>query len=144
MFDFDPNAIWPGDLERLAKESQEAMGRIEGVVDDLCGVTGEGEAADGMIKATVDGSGGLTGVTIAPRAMRRGSEAVAEEIVTAVRAAQEDAQSKVQELMGKKVGIDSLSRSMVDPDRVKAQFERIKESFSGRVEAYERKSSSID
>jgi DNA-binding protein YbaB len=56
---------------------------------------GEGSAADGQVKVVVKPGGRLESVTIDPRAMRLGSEAIGGHIVTATNAALDDLAGKV-------------------------------------------------
>lgn len=51
---------------------------------------GEAEAAGGLVRAVVGGDGLLAGVRLDARAMRFASQDLAEHIVSAVRAAQQD------------------------------------------------------
>jgi DNA-binding protein YbaB len=58
---------------------------------------GQGSAADGQVKVVVKPGGRLESVTIDPRAMRLGSEAIGAHIVTATNAALDDLAAKVAE-----------------------------------------------
>ncbi|MDP9850070.1 YbaB/EbfC family nucleoid-associated protein [Streptosporangium lutulentum] len=60
---------------------------FDGGSDDVHGV---GEAAGGLVGAEVGTDGLLTGLRLNPRALRLGSDALAEHVVSAVRAAQKD------------------------------------------------------
>ena len=60
---------------------------------------GRGEAAEGKITVEVGHNGALVGLTIDPRAMRMGSEQLAEEILAAAQEAAEDISERSEEMM---------------------------------------------
>ncbi|GAA4220989.1 DNA-binding protein YbaB [Streptosporangium album] len=66
---------------------------------------GRGEGANGQITVEVLATGSLRTLRIDPRAMRLGSEALAEAILEAVRQAEEDASSRMT----------ALTQPLVDP-----------------------------
>ncbi|GAA3688576.1 hypothetical protein GCM10022224_062550 [Nonomuraea antimicrobica] len=57
--------------------------------------TGDGEAADGLVRASVGADGLLAGLRLDARAMRFGSHDLADHVVSAVRAAQQDRLSRL-------------------------------------------------
>jgi DNA-binding protein YbaB len=61
---------------------------------------GVGEAACGLVSAEVGADGLLADLRLNPRALRLGSAALAEDIVSAVRAAQEDLRGRTDESAG--------------------------------------------
>ncbi|MCG5220755.1 YbaB/EbfC family nucleoid-associated protein [Streptosporangium sp. KLBMP 9127] len=65
------------------------------VVDGEDEVRGVGEAAGGLVSAEVGADGLLAVLRLNPRALRLGSEPLAEHIVSAVRTAQRDRLSQV-------------------------------------------------
>lgn len=134
--DFDFGAFGPDDLDRIAKETRGTMRRLEEATASLTAVRGEGEAAEGLVRAVVDNTGALVTTSLSPRAMRLPSETLAEAFTAAVRAAQDDARRKTQALLAEAIGIDSLSVSTFNSDRIRERFQRIEESFNGRVDAH--------
>lgn len=61
-------------------------------------VTGEAASRDGKISVRVTATGQLTGLRIDPRAMRMGSQELAEAILEASRRATEDAARRLMEV----------------------------------------------
>ncbi|WP_248961052.1 YbaB/EbfC family nucleoid-associated protein [Sphaerisporangium perillae] len=82
-------------LETLATQSArfEEVGRL------ISDIRGRGEAEDGRVVVEVLPSGSLASLTIDPRAMRLGSQALAEAILAAAKEAEEDATRKAETLM---------------------------------------------
>jgi DNA-binding protein YbaB len=68
--------------------------------DRIAAVRGEGTSADGRVVVEVMPSGALAALKIDPRAMRLGSEALAEQIMAASRDAAQSASEQTNELMG--------------------------------------------
>lgn len=77
-------------------EQNEKLLEMQRTMAELRGV---GEAADGNIRVEVGHNGALVGLTINPRAMRMGSEQLAEEILEAAREAAEDIGERSEEEM---------------------------------------------
>jgi DNA-binding protein YbaB len=61
----------------------------------LAEVRGTGEAAGGLIRVSVDGTGDIIELAIEPRAMRLGSQDIAEAVRAAFRAARSAAQARI-------------------------------------------------
>ncbi|GAB2818758.1 hypothetical protein GCM10027176_24050 [Actinoallomurus bryophytorum] len=99
MFDFNPFNLRPEDLERAADEAEKTMRRLEQVQEELSGVTGKGESGDGMVHAVTDANGLLEEIVIKPRALRMPSEDLAEGVTVAIRAAQEDAERRGNQIV---------------------------------------------
>jgi DNA-binding protein YbaB len=86
-------------MDRLLAETARALESMRSAVppaDDGEPVLGTGTAADDRIRAVASGANRIDSITIDPRLMRLGSEALAEEIVTAVNAAFADLQRQAQ------------------------------------------------
>jgi DNA-binding protein YbaB len=73
---------------RDLRAAQSAIRQVEGLAT----------SKDGLLEAAADGEGGLTRLHIDPRAMRLGESALAREVAAVLRAAQEDAARKAQEI----------------------------------------------
>lgn len=82
------------------------MAGLEEVGRQLGEVSGHGEGADGQVVVKVLPSGSLASVRIDPRALRLGSEALAEAIMTAARQAEDDAVDQAS----------ALTQSLLDED----------------------------
>ncbi|MFF5206589.1 YbaB/EbfC family nucleoid-associated protein [Streptosporangium sp. NPDC000396] len=70
------------------------------------GPSGTGEAAAGLVNAVVGADGLLEKLTLNPRALRSGSQELAEHIVVAVRAAQRHRLSQIDKADGDDSAID--------------------------------------
>ncbi|GAA2206674.1 hypothetical protein GCM10009850_021320 [Nonomuraea monospora] len=79
-------------------QGQQVMRDLRAAQDAIRQVEGVAASKDGLIEAAADGEGGLTRLHIDPRAMRLGESALAREVAAVLRAAQEDAARKAQEI----------------------------------------------
>lgn len=105
------------DLDAVVRQSEETLRRLGGVFGELETVTGEGTGADGLARALVDGAGRIKEITLEPRIMRLDSQAVAEAVTEAVRAAQEAAGRANEELLRAATGDDPLPLDMGEARR---------------------------
>jgi hypothetical protein len=87
----------PADLVRSLDAAIRLLGQATGGPTDPAqppgdepGPRGHGTAADGLVEAEVAGYGRLESLTIDPTLLRAGTTAIAEYVLTAVRAAQDD------------------------------------------------------
>ncbi|MED7925120.1 YbaB/EbfC family nucleoid-associated protein [Nonomuraea sp. LP-02] len=71
------------ELGRLLADHRRDLAELEALRDRLAEVRGRGEAADGRVVAETTQDGALTGLAIDPRAMRLGSDRLAEAILRA-------------------------------------------------------------
>ncbi|MEV7011073.1 YbaB/EbfC family nucleoid-associated protein [Streptosporangium sp. NPDC051022] len=129
-FRFDPADFDPEDLERMAGEADRTLRRLAGVQGELGGIRGTGTGADGMIGAVTDGSGRLERIDLNPRVMRLESRALAEELLKAVRAAQDDGERQVRELLGEAMGGMGLPAEPLDLDEIEARLRRSHDSYA--------------
>ncbi|MEO3875657.1 YbaB/EbfC family nucleoid-associated protein [Nonomuraea sp. B12E4] len=102
-----------GDLEldRLMAEFQTNSREFSDVIGRVGEVTGEAESPDGRIKVRVSSSGQLTALRIDPRAMRLGSEELADAIMDLSRRATEDAARHLMEVTRPYLGDDRQGES---------------------------------
>ncbi|WP_214414279.1 YbaB/EbfC family nucleoid-associated protein [Sphaerisporangium fuscum] len=131
MFDFDPVNFRVEDLDRVVRQSNEAVRRMTGAFDELRQIKGEGTAADGLIRAVVDGSGKIEQVEIGPRAMRLDSQTIAEAVTEAVREAQEDARRQNEQLL---LAATEGESPRLDLDGLRRQFDAINDDFARTVD----------
>jgi len=92
------------EMNRLLQEFQAESRPLEALQENVDSIRGTGEAANGEVVAEVLPSGALSGLTINPRALKLGSEALAEAVLAAANAAAADASKRLSELL-----VDGLS-----------------------------------
>ena len=85
-----PGAGTPPDPGELRGEGEAADGQVRAVA----GPSGSGKS--GMVRAVAGAGGRLESLTVNPRALRLGSEALCEQIVVAVNAALDDLRDRVE------------------------------------------------
>ncbi|GAA3535042.1 hypothetical protein GCM10022419_013210 [Nonomuraea rosea] len=84
-------------LEYFA-QGQQVIRDLQAAQSAIRQVEGRAKSKDGLLEAAADGSGGLTGLHIDPRALRLGESALGREVAAVLRAAQDDAARKAQEI----------------------------------------------
>ncbi|MEU4830410.1 YbaB/EbfC family nucleoid-associated protein [Streptosporangium sp. NPDC023615] len=87
------------EADRLLAAIWEQTNRMEEVGQSLAETRGRGEAADGHVQVEVLASGELAALRLDPRALRLGSESLAEAILKASGEAAEDAAEQTGELL---------------------------------------------
>ncbi|MDP9865565.1 MULTISPECIES: YbaB/EbfC family nucleoid-associated protein [Streptosporangium] len=87
------------EVDRLLEGFGKLSKQYEKMIDELSEANGQGEAADGLVRVEVGPEGSLIGVKIDPRAMRLGSEALADAIMEAATKAQTRATERLSEVM---------------------------------------------
>jgi DNA-binding protein YbaB len=87
------------EINRLLAEFQVETRPLEALQENLNSLRGRGEAANGEIEVEVLPSGALSGLKINPRALRLGSEALAEAVLAAANNAATDAARQLSEMM---------------------------------------------
>ncbi|MFB9475206.1 YbaB/EbfC family nucleoid-associated protein [Nonomuraea salmonea] len=85
-------------LDRVMAEFKANSRELSDVMGLVGDVSGEAASPDGKVRVRVTASGQLTGLRIDPRAMRLGSQELAEAILEASRRATEDAARHVMEV----------------------------------------------
>jgi DNA-binding protein YbaB len=84
-------------LEYFA-QGQQVIRDLQAAQSAIRQVEGLAKSDNGLLEAAADGEGGLTRLRIDPRAMRLGESALGREVAAVLRAAQEDAARKAQEI----------------------------------------------
>ncbi|WP_433180198.1 YbaB/EbfC family nucleoid-associated protein [Actinoallomurus sp. CA-150999] len=87
------------ELKRMVQEFGARVQPLEELQHEVAGIRGRGEAAGGLVKVEALPGGGLTSLVIESRALRLGSEALAEAILEAVNQASGDATRAMSELV---------------------------------------------
>jgi len=127
VFDFDPAAVTPEELEKIAQRADAEMAKLAEAMNGLKEVTGEGAAAGGKIQATVESDGFVREIRLDPRVLRTmGTDELAEAIVAALRAAQLSARGQLEESLAAAQGGDRPSFDIGD---VSARLEAIHSVF---------------
>ncbi|MEV1332393.1 YbaB/EbfC family nucleoid-associated protein [Micromonospora costi] len=89
----DPSSAF----DALAGRIADIQRRFAGLRDDLTEMSGTGTDEAGLVTATVDVSGVLTGLTLAPAALRLGTEGIAELVLEAYGKARAAAATQMEE-----------------------------------------------
>ncbi|UBU17510.1 YbaB/EbfC family nucleoid-associated protein [Nonomuraea gerenzanensis] len=86
------------ELDRAIAELAARTTRLEEVGRLLRETTGRGESAGGQVAVELSATGSLAGLHLDPRALRLGSQALAEAITEAFRRAEEDVAARSHDL----------------------------------------------
>lgn len=86
-------------LEQMRGMFEKTQSKVQQMQESIAALSVEAEEEDGRLKATV-GSSGVTGLYIDPRAMRLGSEELAERLTALIRQATDEMQVEIQRLSG--------------------------------------------
>jgi DNA-binding protein YbaB len=110
-------------LDELLRENERTLRDLADAAADLAEFTGRGESRSGLTSAEIGPDGRLRDVRFAARAMRLEAADLSEEVVQAVRQAQDDLERQARERlavpMDQEIGLEA----------VRSQFEELKESF---------------
>jgi DNA-binding protein YbaB len=115
------------DVEALLKENERELTRLAEAATGLREIIGKGESRSGLTTAVVNADGHLQGVTFSPRVLRMDVAGLAEEVVQAVRQAQEDQERQARELLAvpasQQIGLEDIQR----------QFAEFREAFGAET-----------
>jgi DNA-binding protein YbaB len=102
-------------VNRIVEDAEEAMRTIQQAQAKMAELTGEGCSDDSLVQALTDAEGQLESITVNPRIMRLGCEAIERAVTTAVQRAQQNAKEKSERLLGDVLGsVQPLDASFVD------------------------------
>ncbi|THA62925.1 YbaB/EbfC family nucleoid-associated protein [Streptomyces sp. A0958] len=88
-------------MQQLLQQAQKMQQDLAQAQEELAGTEVDGQAGGGLVKATVNGSGELRGLVIDPKAVDpEDTETLADLVVAAVQAANENAQQLQQQKLG--------------------------------------------
>ncbi|WP_116429122.1 YbaB/EbfC family nucleoid-associated protein [Streptomyces spongiicola] len=88
-------------MQQLLQQAQKMQQDLARAQEELAATEVDGQAGGGLVKATVTGSGDLRGLVIDPRAVDPDdTETLADLVVAAVQAANENAQQLQQQKLG--------------------------------------------
>ncbi len=102
-------------------------------------VRGIGTAADEAVRAEVSACGRLESLSVDPRLLRSGTTAIAEYVLEAVRAAQDDAQRQSSQLLGGVAGGFDPARLSAGLQQVATDAARSFERMVGDLDAVTRR-----
>lgn len=93
------------DMNQLLQQAQQMQQQMLAMQQELASAQVTGQAGGGLVTATVSGSGDLLGIAIDPAAIDPAEpETLADLVVAAVRAAQENARSLTESRLGPLAG----------------------------------------
>ncbi|RKS68786.1 YbaB/EbfC DNA-binding family protein [Actinomadura pelletieri DSM 43383] len=119
------------DFEKILRASERQLADTEKLKARTAELVGRAESADGRVKIGWGPSGDLAELRIDPRAMREGSESLAEIIVEVARAAKQDLQRQLDELTGEVFGTANPADLQPDPAELKETIAGIQDLFTG-------------
>ncbi len=91
-----------GDVAGMMKKAQEMQTKMADMQAEMENLTVEGESGAGLVKATASGKGTITALDIDPSIFHPDEKEVVEDLIlAAIKDAQNKAQDKMQEEMGK-------------------------------------------
>lgn len=106
------------DVDKLLRDNERELNRLAAAAAELQLITGKGESRSGLTTAVVNADGMLQSVDFSPRVLRLDIRALAEEVVQAVRQAQEDQGRQAQELLAvppsQVVGLEEIQRQFAE------------------------------
>jgi len=108
------------EIDRYMAKVTEQLQQFGGLQQQLANMSGEGFAAKELIRVEVGPSGNLKSLEINPRAMRLGSEELAEAIMEAATAAVAQVSEKINEAMEPLLGANSGMGEKVTGDLAQA------------------------
>lgn len=91
-----------GDMAKMMKAAQEMQEKMAQLQEDMKNLMVEGESGAGLVKATCTAKGELKSLDIDPSIFNRDEKEVVEDLIlAAIKDAQQKAQEKAKEEMGK-------------------------------------------
>ena len=94
------------DVDRLVGEAQQRFAKMRDLQERMSELRGQAQTEDGRIRATYTAAGGLTELHLDPRALRMGSEELAERIVWVIGEAARNLHEQNREAMSEVFGPD--------------------------------------
>jgi DNA-binding YbaB/EbfC family protein len=91
-----------GDMAKMMKTAQDMQAKMSELQEEMARMTVQGESGAGLVKATATVKGELTGLDIDPSIFSGDEKEVVEDLIlAAIKDAQQKAQARAQEEMGK-------------------------------------------
>ncbi|MBD3144192.1 YbaB/EbfC family nucleoid-associated protein [Microbispora bryophytorum] len=123
-------------LEQMIRQAEDVMRGLADVQAGIRQVTGEGEGADGLVRARADGRGEVTSVTLDPRVMRLDAAALSAEVTKAIRAAQDVAKERTDELVAAAQSRVSGLAAPLDETFVRYRFDQLAQELDAGADAF--------
>jgi len=125
--DFDLSNM---DAADALQQSQQRMKALSTVREKMADLEGKGESADGRVRVTCTSQDPVAEIYIDPRAMRMGSQELAEAIREAARRARAHLNEQVEELTAQEFGDTVNPLGMLrDPERLKESLAEMQNMF---------------
>ncbi|HEY9473405.1 MAG TPA: YbaB/EbfC family nucleoid-associated protein [Mycobacteriales bacterium] len=127
----DDFGLGAGSIDRLLEDTRRVLEEMrpgDGEPPAPGELRGEGQAADGQVRAVAVAGGRLESLTVNPRAMRMGSEALCEQIVVAVNAALDDLRGRVEN--------QAVTAGAVDPAALTEQMRDLHTESARQMEMF--------
>lgn len=118
-------------VDKLVNEAQQRFARLSELRERMSTFEGHAQTEDGRIRATYTATGGLTHLHLDPRAMRMGSEELAETIVSVVQQAARDLQEQNHQAMTEVFGEDeNPMRYLTDQQAIQDRANEMQRNFN--------------
>jgi DNA-binding protein YbaB len=114
----------PGATEDALRDAKSRLARMGELQEKLSALVGVAESEDGRVRAESDSRSGLKKLTIDPRAMRMGSDELAETITRVVSEAIADLRNRSQAMVQ-----ETLGKNAFDPKGSQARIQEAREAF---------------
>ncbi|MFG1862465.1 YbaB/EbfC family nucleoid-associated protein [Microbispora bryophytorum] len=123
-------------LEQMIRQAEDVMRGLADVQAGIRQVIGEGEGADGLVRARADGRGEVTSVTLDPRVMRLDAAALSAEVTKAIRAAQDAAKERTDQLVAAAQSRVSGLAAPLDETFVRYRFDQLAQELDAGADAF--------
>ncbi|KAB8186396.1 YbaB/EbfC family nucleoid-associated protein [Microbispora catharanthi] len=123
-------------LEQMIRQAEDVMRGLADVQAGIRQVTGEGEGADGLVRARADGRGQVTAITLDPRVMRLDAAVLSAEVTRAIRAAQDAAKERTDELVAAAQSRVTGLAAPLDETFVRYRFDQLAQELDAGADAF--------
>ena len=117
------------DAEATMRGAQARLGNIKQAQEEMTGIVGRGEALDGLVSIEATTADGLRALDLNPRVMRLPSTELAEGILEAIRAANDDLRAQMQDMF-RRTGAIADEREAVDVEQLQARLQGASQRFT--------------
>ncbi|MBB2742687.1 UNVERIFIED_ORG: DNA-binding protein YbaB [Microbispora rosea subsp. rosea] len=124
-------------LEQMIRQAEDVMRGLADVQAEIRQVTGEGEGGDGLVRARADGRGQVTAITLDPRVMRLDAAVLSAEVTRAIRAAQDAAKERTDELVAAAQSRVTGLAAPLDETFVRYRFDQLAQELDAGAEGHD-------